>query len=101
MKKLFPLTSSTHKPDRQVELVKKEVNKYLARERRKAFPKGVDYWDFDCKCGVNAESAVTIRTGEFSQHIDQAVAAKSENVYVEILAKPGVRKPKVRPEPQD
>ncbi len=98
MKKLFPLTSPTHKPDRQVEFVKKEVNKYLARERRKAFPAGVDYWDFDCKCGVDADSAAVIRTGEFSQSIDKAVAEKAENVYIEILAKPGVRKKKPRPE---
>lgn len=98
MKKLFPLTSPTHRPDRQAELVKKEVNKYLARERRKPFPAGVDYWDFDCKCGVDADSAVVIRTGEFSQNIDKAVAEKSEHVYIEILAKPGIRKKKPRPE---
>ena len=94
MKKLFPLTSPTHKPDRQVEFVKKDVNKYVARERRKTFPAGVDYWDFDCKCGVSEETAVVIRVGEFSQEIDKAVAAKSESVYIEIVAKPGVRKKK-------
>lgn len=100
MKKLFPLTSPTHKPDRQVEFVKKDVNKYVSRERRKAFPPGVDYWDFDCKCGVTEESAVVIRVGEFSQEIDKAVAAKAENVYIEILAKPGVRKKKTPPPPR-
>ncbi len=96
MKKLFPLTSATHKPDRQVEFVKKEVNKYLARERRKTFPAGVDYWDFDCKCGVDAESAAVIRVGEFSDQIDKAVSEKSENVYIEIMAKPGIRKKRIR-----
>jgi hypothetical protein len=100
MKKLFPLTSPTHKPDRQVEFVKKDVNKYVSRERRKPFPKGVDYWDFDCKCGVTEESAVVIRVGEFSQEIDKAVAAKAANVYIEILAKPGIRKKKTPPAPR-
>lgn len=100
MKKLFPLTSPVHKPDRQVEFVKKEVNKYLARERRKTFPAGVDYWDFDCKCGADADSASVIRVGEFSQQIDEVVAQKSEHVYIEIVAKPGVRKKKVRSEPK-
>ncbi len=94
MKKTFSLTSAIHKPDRQVELVKHEINKYLARERRKALPEGVDYWDFDCKCGATAESAVAIHIAELGKHLDKVAATKSETVYVEILAKAGVRKKK-------
>ena len=92
MKKNFSLTSPNHKPDRQVEFVKHEINKYLARERRKAFPEGVDYWDFDCKCGATADSAITIRSTEISKQIDEVVARNSDSVYIEILAKPGTRK---------
>ena len=34
MRKNFILTATKHKADRQVELVKSEINKYVARERR-------------------------------------------------------------------
>ncbi|MBL7554661.1 MAG: hypothetical protein JNM24_02480 [Bdellovibrionaceae bacterium] len=94
MKKNFSLTSTKHKPDRQVELVKHEINKYVARERRKARPEGVDYWDFDCKCGATAETATTLHLEEISNRIDAVVAGKSDSVYIEIMAKPGVRKKK-------
>ncbi len=92
MKKTFSLTSAIHKSDRQVELVKHEINKYLARERRKALPEGVDYWDFDCQCGATAESAVEIHIAELGKQVDKVAATKSETIYVEILAKAGVRK---------
>lgn len=94
MKKTFSLTSPTKRPDRQVEYVKYEINKYLARERRKALPEGVDYWDFDCKCGVDENSASVIKVTEISKGIDQVVELKSEKVYIEILAKHGVRNKK-------
>ncbi len=97
MKKLFLLTSPKHKPDRMVELVKADINKYIARERRKAMPEGVDFWDFDCKCGSDATSAKTINIAELGKAIDQVFVAKAPEVYIEILAKPGVRtkKPQV------
>ncbi len=94
MKKNFSLTSTKHKPDRQVELVKHEINKYVARERRKILPQGVDYWDFDCKCGATADTAAILHLDEISKKIDAVVAGKSDSVYVEILAKPGIRKKK-------
>lgn len=98
MKKLFSLTSPNHKPDRVVEAVKAEVNKYIARERRKSTPEGVDFWDFDCKCGKDAASAVVVHVSEIGKQIDKTVAAgATENVYVEILAKPGVRAKKFTP----
>lgn len=94
MKKSFSLTAPNRKPDRQVEYVKHEINKYLARERRKSLPTGADYWDFDCKCGIDATSANPVKVTEISKGIDQAVAAESGSVYIEILAKPGVRNKK-------
>ena len=91
MKKNFSLKSAVHRPDRVVESVKAEINKYVSRERRKVLPEGVDYWDFDCKCGANEDAASVIRVQEFSQAIDKVAAAGSENVYIEILAKSGIR----------
>lgn len=89
MKKTFLLTDPKRAPARQVDYVKYEISKYLARERRKAPKEGADYWDFDCKLGKNQESAVEIHVAEINKGIDQVVMDKSEQVYVEVLAKPG------------
>ena len=94
MKKTFSLTSPTHKSDRQIEFVKHEINKYVARERRKAFPDGVDFWDFDCKCGATESSAVAVYVSEIGKQIDKMAATNVTFVYVEILAKPGTRNKK-------
>jgi len=96
MKKNFDLTSPKHKPDRQVELVKHEVNKYVARERRKPFPAGKDVWDFDCKCGADAGSAVEVHVSEVGKEIDKVAALNATSVYVEILAKAGMRNKKLK-----
>ncbi len=95
MKKNMSLTSPKHKPDRQVELVKSEINKYVARERRKTLPSGVDYWDFDCKFGTLGDTAKVVSLEQMSKKIDEAFAARVDSVYVEILAKPGVRIKKI------
>jgi hypothetical protein len=94
MKKNFSLTSAVHKPDRQIEAVKHEINKYVARERRKPVPAGVDFWDFDCKCGADADSAVATHVSEIGKQIDKVAATKATSVYVEILAKPATRNKK-------
>lgn len=96
MKKKFSFTSSKHKPDRQVELIKSEIHKYLARERRKALPENVDFWDFDCKCGAKEESAQEVQVSLIGKEIDKVFAAKSDSVYVEILAKPGIKPAKTK-----
>ena len=51
MKKTFQLTHPKIKPARLIEAVRRDVKKYLKREKRKSLPDGVDYWDFDCKFG--------------------------------------------------
>ncbi len=94
MKKNFSLTSSVHRSDRVVESIKHDINKYVARERRKVLPEGVDYWDFDCRCGADADSATILKVAEFSQNIDKTVLTGAASVYVEILVKPGVRTPR-------
>ncbi len=91
MKKNFALTAPNKKPDRVAEAIKAEVNKYLARERRKALPEKVDYWDFDCKVGVDADSAKVVHVKEISKSIDEVAAKKVPSVYIEVLAKSGVR----------
>ncbi len=92
MKKNFSLISSLHKPDRHIELIKHEINKYVARERRKTLPEDAGSWEFDCKCGSDAGSAPVVHVSTIGKHIDEVAATKSENVYVEILVKPVARK---------
>lgn len=91
MKKNFPLTDPKKTPDRQLEAVKAEIRKYLKRERRKRLPEGVDFWDFDCKCGPTSELAECVHVAELFKRIDVQMADGLKECYVEILAKPAKR----------
>lgn len=91
MKKDFKLTDPKKAPARQVEFVKHQINKYLARERRKALPDGVQFWDFDCRIGSDEKTAAQIHVGEVNKEIDKIVISGEESFYIEILAKPGYR----------
>ena len=91
MKKFFSLESSNHKPARLVDKIKSEVRKYLKRERSKELPEGVDFWDFGCRQGESAENAQSLHEKEIGKAIDQALLAEWKGIYLEILAKPGVR----------
>ncbi len=91
MKKEFKLTDPVKKPARQVDFVKHEISKYLARERRKTPQAGADYWDFDCKLGREKDSSLEIPVAEINKGIDQIVIEGAEHFYIEILAKPGYK----------
>lgn len=92
MKKSFPLTSATHQPARVVEGIKADIRKYLKRERRKPLPEEVDFWDFDCRAGRDAESAEVVHVSEITKPIDTAAQENWSSIYIEILAKQGIRK---------
>ena len=91
MKKTFQLTHKKIKPARLVEAVRRDVKKYLKREKRKSLPNGVDYWDFDCKFGATEDKAETILTSEISKCISKAEVENLESFFIEILAKPGYK----------
>ncbi|MGZ3790145.1 MAG: DUF6172 family protein [Bacteriovorax sp.] len=91
MKKVFTLTAPNKTPERQTDAVKHEIKKYIAREQRKALPADVDFWDFDCKIGDDAQNASVIHVSEINKQVDSLVASKKETFYLEILAKPGRR----------
>lgn len=91
MKKIFNIKVSNKKPERQVDSIKNEVKKYIARERRKKLPEGVDFWDFDCKIGESAENAATIHVSTLNNNIDKVAQEEAESFYLEIVAKPGHR----------
>lgn len=92
MKKTFVLSHPKIKLPRLVEAIKFEVKKYLRRERKKSLPPGADYWDFDCRFGTDQDNAHVIHLGSINQHIDEAEKKELASFYLEILAKPGVKK---------
>jgi hypothetical protein len=92
MKKTFVLSHPKIKLPRLVEAIKFEVKKYLRRERKKSLPEGADYWDFDCRFGADKDSAQVIHLGSINQHIDEAEKNELASFYLEILARPGVKK---------
>jgi hypothetical protein len=91
MKKNFPLQAEGKHPDRVLEAVKHEIRKYFKRERNRALPKDVDFWDFDCKVGLTADTAEVVRVSAVIEAVDTAAKTGASSVYVEILSKHGIR----------
>ncbi len=91
MKKNFPLQAEGKHPDRVLEAVKHEIRKYFKRERNRDVPKGVDFWDFDCKVGLTTDTAEVVRVSGVIEAVDVAAKSGAASVYVEILSKHGVR----------
>jgi hypothetical protein len=100
MRKTFPLEAPPHKPPQVVAAIKNEVRKYLKRERRKALPEGMDFWDFDCQVGQEGPTKV-VHVAEVIAAIDAAADNGWATVYIEILAKPRKRRRKSRPPSQE
>jgi len=91
MKKIFKLTHEKTPTPRLVDAIKHEVSKYLKRERRRALPKGADFWDFDCRFGTDADTSQVIHVAEINKHISQAEADNLESFYLEIIARAEAR----------
>jgi len=91
MKKVFKLTHPKIKYARLVETVRRDVKKYIKRERSKALPEGFDQWDFDCKFGPSAEEAEVVELADIGKQINSAESKQLESFYIEILSKPAHR----------
>lgn len=74
-----------------VEAAKYEVRKYIKRERKRELPKGVDFWDFDCRFGDTEQEAEPVHLSEINKRIDEVASRERESFYVEVLRKEGVR----------
>ncbi|WP_293661029.1 DUF6172 family protein [Rhodoferax sp. OV413] len=94
MKKTFPLQVEGKHPDRLLDATKHDIRKYMRRERNRALPEGVDFWDFDCRFGPSEADAVVAHPAELIGLIDALSKAGAVQFYIEILAKHGVRKPR-------
>ncbi len=100
MKKTFKMSHPKIKVPRLVEAIKHEVKKYIRRERGKKLPSGADFWDFDCRFGLDEGSSEVIHLSQINKSISGAEAEQLESFYLEILAKPGYRTKKPREEQQ-
>jgi len=94
MRKIFPLTQEGRHPDRVLEAVKHDIRKYIKRERRRELPEGVDFLDFDCRVGATKETAEVVHPAALIGQLDVLAREGATQVYVEVLAKPGVRRPR-------
>ena len=100
MKKTFKLTHPWIKVSRLVESIKHDVKKYIKRERRKTLPPKVDFWDFDCRFGVDEASSEVIHLSAINKSISEAESKQLESFYLEILVKPGYRRKKPKKQQQ-
>lgn len=91
MRKTYPLQIEGKHPDRVLEAVKHDIRKYMKRERRKELPAGADYWDFDCRLGLNPETAESVHPGNLIAQIDALAGQGATALYLEILGKPAQR----------
>jgi hypothetical protein len=92
MKKTFKLSHEKIELPRLVEAIKHEVKKYIKRERRRALPEGADYWDFDCRFGVDEANSKVIHLSEINRSISWAESEQLESFYLEVLVKPCPRR---------
>lgn len=95
MRQTHSLSHPRHKPPQALALLKNRIRKYLKRERGKRLPDGADFWDFDCRVGLDEENATEVHAAKVVERIGALADEGAAAVYVEILAKPGVRTKRV------
>ena len=93
MKKTFDLIHPKIKPARLLETVRRDINRYVKRERGKPLPEGVDYWDFDCRFGDTEEEAKDVHLSDIKKCLDEVGRRQLTSFFVEILVKEGHRAP--------
>lgn len=94
MRKTYPLQVEGRHPDRVLDAIKHDIRKYIKRERRRALPEGMDFWDFDCRFGADEAGSGIVHLSDITGLIDGVVKEGGQQFYVEILAKPAKRRPK-------
>lgn len=95
MKKTFALQLAGRHPDRVLDAVKHEIRKYFRRGRRRDLPEGMDFWDFDCRIGADAASAVSVHPAELVGALDAQARTGAATVYVEVLPRAARRNPRL------
>ncbi|HIC43794.1 MAG TPA: hypothetical protein EYO73_05760 [Sulfurimonas sp.] len=98
MKKIFELIEKNKKPERTLDSVKNEIRKYFKRERKKKLPEDAIFWEFECKFGKDAGSAVALTSNDIVKALDKTREEKWPTCYIEIVSKPSDKK---RPEKEE
>lgn len=96
MRKIYSFKAEGRHPDRVLDAIKHDIRKYLKRERRRELPAEADFWDFDCRFGLDRDSAEGLLLSTLIAALDAAARGGADQAYVEILARPAKRSP--RPE---
>ncbi len=91
MKKNFSILSKNKKPARQLDAIKHEIKKYIARERRKDLPENFDFWDFKCLIGSSEDSVQEVHLSSINTQIDELIAQGNEEFYLSLSAVPRKR----------
>jgi len=91
VRKTYLLNIEGKHRDRLLDAAKHDIRKYVKRERRRALPAGVDFWDFDCKFGSSESTAAGVHFATLIGLIDSLVAEGGEQFYVEVVTKQGHR----------
>ncbi len=91
MRKTYQLNIEGKNRDRLVEASKHNIRKYVKRERGRALPAGVDFWDFDCKFGTSEATATVVHFATVMGLIDTLAKEDGGQFYVEIVTKHGHR----------
>ena len=91
MRKTYRLTIEGKNRDRLVEASKHDIRKYVRRERGRALPDGVDFWDFDCKFGNSEDTAASVHFATLMGLIDSVAQEGGEQFYVEVVTRHGHR----------
>ncbi|MBK5207230.1 MAG: hypothetical protein JJD98_18075 [Polaromonas sp.] len=96
MRKTYLLNIEGKNRDRLLEASKHDIRKYVKRERSRALPAGVDYWDFDCKFGTSEATAAVVHFATLTGLIDTLAQQGGEQFYVEVVTRHGLRTAKPR-----
>lgn len=91
MRKTYVLNLEGKNRDRLLDAAKHDIRKYVKRERARALPAGVDFWDFDCKLGVDESAAVVLHFATLITSIDSLAKDGANQLYVEVVTKHGHR----------
>ena len=92
MKKTYVLNVAGKNRDRLLDASKYDIRKYVKRERAKVLPEGADFWDFDCRIGIDATDAVAVHFAALMASIDELVHSNDVGkFYVEVVTKLGRR----------
>jgi len=96
MKKTFQLEIENLNPDRVLEGIKKEIRKYIKREKKKKLPEDMDMWTMNCKFAIGDATPKPIGFIDIMKNVDAAANSESNTFYLEILTSAVKRTPKKR-----